>query len=224
MTYRVPYSASPPGSFAHVPASYVSQVARHVTDLSELKVTLLLFHLLSGTRDYPGCVTHSDVVLKAASLLGMDESICAAGLQAAVERGVFLRIGRPEMPDGAVVYFANIEADIEAIERCRTGDSSAGMGAGAAANVFELYEQNIGVITPIIAEELRDAQRTYPAEWLADAFSEAVKGQKRNWKYISRILERWRVEGRGSGTNRSGAVPDDPDKYVRGRYGRVVRR
>jgi DnaD/phage-associated family protein len=76
----------------------------------------------------------------------------------------------------------------------------------------------------MMAEELKDAQRTYPPEWIEEAFREAVRARKQNWKYVSRILERWTVEGRGSGAHRSGALPDDPDKYVRGRFGRVVRR
>ena len=59
-----------------------------------------------------------------------------------------------------------------------------------------LYEQNIGMLTPMIADELRDAERHYPAEWIADAFREAVELNKRSWRYVVRILERWRVEGR----------------------------
>ena len=224
MAYRIPYSVAEPGSFVHVPGSYVSQVARHVADIVELKVTLLVFHLLSQSRAYPGYVTHADAVLRAASLLGVEGPECELALNAAVARGAILMADLPPKLGGGTAYFANIEADIDAIERLKAGDASAGSSAATGSNVFQLYEQNIGVITPMIAEELRDAQVTYPLEWIEDAFREAVTGQKRNWKYIRRILERWRVEGRGSGTNRPGAVPDDPDKYVKGRYGRVVRR
>lgn len=224
MSYHVAYSSAQPGSFAHVPGTYVSQVVRHVSDAAEFKVTLLVFYLLSGTREYPGHVTRSDVMMKASSLLGMDEPECAAGLEAAVGRGVFLTSSLAAEAGGGVAYFANIEADLEAIEQFKAGTRQGHRDAASVENIFALYEENIGIITPIIAEELRDAQRTYPAEWIEDAFREAVKGQKRNWKYISRILERWRVEGRGSGTNRPGALPSDPDRYVKGRYGRVVKR
>jgi len=223
MTYRVPYSAAQPGSFAQVPGVYVTQTVRQVGDIIELKVTLLTFYLLSRSREYPGYVMHADLVLKAATLLGIDEAASVAGIRAALERGVFLKAQVESEGAAGIAYFANIEADVEAIEQLRAG-SPGGASALKTPNIFELYEQNVGVITPIMAEELKDAQRTYPPEWIEDAFREAVKGQKQNWKYISRILERWRVEGRGSGTHRSGIVPDDPDKYVKGRYGRVVRR
>ena len=65
-----------------------------------------------------------------------------------------------------------------------------------SANIFGLYEQNIGLLTPIIAEELADAEKLYPIEWVDEAFRQAVEYNKRNWRYINRILERWAVEGK----------------------------
>lgn len=63
-------------------------------------------------------------------------------------------------------------------------------------NIFVLYEQNIGLLSPLIAEELRDAADQYPAEWIEDAFREAVQQNKRKWSYIRAILRRWGTEGR----------------------------
>lgn len=63
-------------------------------------------------------------------------------------------------------------------------------------NIFVLYEQNIGLLTPMIASQLEDAADHYPADWIETAFSEAVQRNKRNWKYISAILRRWETEGR----------------------------
>lgn len=63
-------------------------------------------------------------------------------------------------------------------------------------NIFVLYEQNIGLLTPMIASQLEDAADHYPTDWIEAAFSEAVQRNKRNWKYISAILRRWETEGR----------------------------
>ena len=63
-------------------------------------------------------------------------------------------------------------------------------------NIFVLYEQNIGLLSPLIADELRDAADTYPAEWIEAAFREAVLHNKRKWSYIRAILRRWETEGR----------------------------
>jgi DNA replication protein len=71
-----------------------------------------------------------------------------------------------------------------------------------AVNIFTLYEQNIGMITPMIAEELKEAEKLYPPRWIEEAFKEAVTLNKRSWRYIARILERWASEGKDSGEHK----------------------
>jgi DnaD/phage-associated family protein len=198
---------------------------RQVEDLAELKVTLLVFYLLSRSRDYPAYVSDADVLLRASALLGMSEEDCTASLNGAVQRGVFLRTELAVERSRISVLFANIESDLEAIDKLKARAQEADRGAAKPLlNVFELYEQNIGIITPIVADELRDAQRTYPGEWIEAAFREAVANRKLNWKYISRILERWTAEGKDSGAHRAGARSNDRDKYIKGRFGHLVKR
>jgi DNA replication protein len=86
-------------------------------------------------------------------------------------------------------------------------------------NVYTLYEQNIGLLTPIVAEKLQEAEGHYPVEWINAAFEEAVLNNKRNWRYIERILERWTIEGRQSGKDRGSVEQSlDLDKYTKGKY------
>ncbi|HEX4205034.1 MAG TPA: DnaD domain protein [Ktedonobacteraceae bacterium] len=68
-------------------------------------------------------------------------------------------------------------------------------------NIFVLYEQNIGLLSPLIADELKDAAEQYSADWIEAAFREAVQNNKRNWKYIHAILRRWETEGRQQSWN-----------------------
>jgi DNA replication protein len=63
-------------------------------------------------------------------------------------------------------------------------------------NIFVLYEQNIGLLSPLLADELKDAADQYPEEWIEAAFREAVQHNKRKWSYIRAILRRWETEGR----------------------------
>lgn len=91
-------------------------------------------------------------------------------------------------------------------------------------NIFALYEQNIGLLTPLLAEKLQDAEGRYPIEWVEAAFEEAVSNNKRNWRYIERILERWAVEGKNSGQDRGPVERSlDPDKYTKGKYAFLFR-
>ncbi|MBA2290155.1 MAG: DnaD domain protein, partial [Chloroflexia bacterium] len=59
-----------------------------------------------------------------------------------------------------------------------------------------LYEQNIGPLTPMVADRITRAMQEFPAAWIEDAIEEAVAYNRRNWKYIERILESWMAQGR----------------------------
>jgi DnaD/phage-associated family protein len=63
-------------------------------------------------------------------------------------------------------------------------------------NIFRLYENNIGPLTPMIAEILQDAENTYPPAWIEEAIRIAVENNKRNWRYVEAILRRWQEGGR----------------------------
>ncbi|MFC1995539.1 DnaD domain protein [Chloroflexota bacterium] len=67
-------------------------------------------------------------------------------------------------------------------------------------------------------------QKLYPEIWIKDAIKEAVTQNKRKWNYISAILERWAAEGKSNGTHKRDFKKTDPDKYIKGKYGHMVRR
>lgn len=66
-------------------------------------------------------------------------------------------------------------------------------------NIFEIYESNIGPLTPMIADKLIEAEKEYPPDWIADAFQLAVENNKRNWRYCETILKRWQTDGKDDG-------------------------
>ncbi len=69
-------------------------------------------------------------------------------------------------------------------------------------NIYSWYESNIGPITPLMADALKDAEQDYPREWIIEAFKEALAHNVRNWAYVSKILETWRAHGyKRSGKN-----------------------
>ena len=81
-------------------------------------------------------------------------------------------------------------------------------GRANRSNIFQLYEQNVGMLTPLIVEELSEAERRYAGDWIEEAFRQAVAYNRRNWKYIQRILERWASEGKEPETGGSGVARD----------------
>ena len=42
------------------------------------------------------------------------------------------------------------------------------------------------MLTPMIADELREAEKLYPPDWIRDAIKEAVIHNKRKSEYIAR--------------------------------------
>ena len=87
-------------------------------------------------------------------------------------------------------------------------------------NIYQLYEANIGALTGIIADHLKDAERDYPDGWVEEAITLAVEHEKRSWKYIQGILERWRKEGKRETTRKPAAthgrrsIVGDPDEFI----------
>jgi DnaD/phage-associated family protein len=67
--------------------------------------------------------------------------------------------------------------------------------AAGAVNVFSEYQNNIGLITPVIADRLKDAERDYPGQWIKRAIEIAVERNARRWNYIDAILKRWATDG-----------------------------
>jgi DnaD/phage-associated family protein len=63
-------------------------------------------------------------------------------------------------------------------------------------NIFKIYEENFGSLTPFLADALRDAERDYPPEWIVAAVEIAVGNNKRFWAYAESILKRWKSAGK----------------------------
>lgn len=62
-------------------------------------------------------------------------------------------------------------------------------------NYFIIYEQNIGLLTQKICDELTMLEKEYPFEWFNEAVKEACKHNIRNLAYIQKILESWNTKG-----------------------------
>ncbi len=68
-------------------------------------------------------------------------------------------------------------------------------------NIFVLYEQNIGLLTPLVADQLRDLEKNFPPDWIVEAFGIAAQSNKRNLRYIQNILKRWETDGKNDRRN-----------------------
>jgi DNA replication protein len=225
--------------FTPLPNVFFSVLLPQISDITELKVTLYLLATLYRRRGYPRFVSLGELLGSTSlmrSLSRADEvpaEALARALEMATKRGTILHLILDKTGATENVYFLNTELDRETVAKIQSGELSLlGLKARRQGyleteeppDIFTLYEQNIGMLTPMIAEELKEAERLYPADWIRDAVREAVTQNRRKWSYISAILERWSSEGRESGAHRRDSKKQDPDKYLRQKYGHVVQR
>ena len=226
--------------FTQVPNVFFSNLLSRIDDMAELKTTLQVLAMLYRQRGYPRFVPYHQL-LASKSLMSSLSSPAAPpeqslrnALETATQRGTLLRLAIERDDTIEDIYFLNDEPSRQAIAKIQKGElalpvvgrrEAIDTSPEAPPDIFNLYEQNVGMLTPMIAEELREAEKLYPQTWINDAIKEAVAANKRNWRYIAAILERWATEGRESGTYRRDSKRQaDPDKYIKGKYGHMVQR
>lgn len=280
-----------------VPAVFFSEVLPEISNISELKVTLHIFLVLSRKRGYPKGVSYSELRSDKQLLHSLKgpgpgvsprpaEEMLIEGLELALARGTLLSFvvrlpsvrqaevseqTAPPYDDSLVrlepmhagsllevdskqgkrrevCYMVNTPWNREVVQQWRSGEVDlAGIDLGldtlykakengsrrrarinvVSPNIFSLYEQNIGVLTPLIAEKLAEAEQGYPPEWITEAFSLAVSSNKRSWRYIEAILKKWASEGRDDGTGTTWRRNEghlDADKYTTGKYAHLFQR
>ena len=57
--------------------------------------------------------------------------------------------------------------------------------------VLLFYEQNIGLLSPFILEDIEEYQKQISEELIIEAIKRAVESGKRNWRYAKGILNNW---------------------------------
>ena len=225
--------------FTAIPNLFFSALLPQIDDITELKVALHFFELLYRKRGYPRFVTYHDLLGDKSLMASLTkaerppEEVLRDGLNRATGHEIILHLALENNGKSEDIYFLNTESQRQLVAKIQGGElklsglkvsEPATVITEALPDIFTLYEQNIGLLTPMVADELRDAEKLYPADWIREAIGEAVSLNKRNWRYISRILENWASEGKSSGTYSRDSKKTDPNKYVKGKYQHLVQR
>lgn len=185
------FSGFPAGKVRNValPDSFFDSLLPLIDDLAELKVTLVCLRLLALKQGRLRWVTHAELMRDGDLLRGLsDQAEAERGLQGALARGTLL-IAR-EDGSGEALYFANTERGRAAVAALERGETLTTIELGAQrTTIYQLYEQTIGALTPLIADELREAEKEFPAAWIEEAFREAARQNSRSWAYVKKILD-----------------------------------
>lgn len=209
------FDGFPPGDlkFTAIPDLFFSRLLPLIDDLAELKVVLHLMWLRQ--RQAKQAISLAELQTDETLIHGLarlaDDPYRALqeALQQAIARRALL-YAQVENDEGTHhLYLLNSEGGRLMLEKIRNGEVGvvAMTGVDVVAplrdgpqNIFDLYEANIGLLSPILADELKDAEATYPPDWIEEAFKIAVENNVRKWKYIRAVLERMATEGRDHGS------------------------
>jgi DnaD/phage-associated family protein len=198
-----------PVRWVSLPEPFFSELLPDLDDLGELKLMLYVMWLLERQEGEPRYLLCEELLGDEALLEALAEQGHSGAerleraLARAAERGVILRV--TPKAGGPEVLFLNTARGRAAGEGLTRGDWQIATDRPASRpthlerpNIFALYEANIGALTPVMADILRDAEHAYPAAWIEEAMRLAVEGNARSWRYVAAILERWKTEGRGT--------------------------
>lgn len=198
-------TADRPGDIS-LAADVLRDVLERVQDLAEMKAALFVMELAArhGTPGAwwddllePGIV---EAVVGRHSPQPAEDRFRQA-LDRAVANGFLFRI----VAGGQrTCYLPATEDNRALVRRLRAGEAEGPSMLGLAAetpaaiyrpNVYAVYERHIGPLTPLIAEQLRSAERSYPRGWIEEAIATAAQNNRRSWRYIESILLRWEETG-----------------------------
>ena len=218
------FNGFPPGKThtTAIPNLFFSDLLQRIDDLDELKLTLYCFWALQQQEGEYRYLIQREVLADQTFLAGFNadpERATAqvlAALEHATARGTLLHATVDGAQGQENLYFMNTVRGRNAVQAIAAGNFEYGGRDCPVAlvterpNIYALYEQNIGPLTPLLSDQLRDAEQEFPADWIEAAIRLAVERNVRNWRYVMAILRRWQAEGKDDGTSQR---PSKADRY-----------
>jgi DNA replication protein len=205
-----------------IPATFFSELLPQIDDIVELKITLFAFWLLDHQEGDIRFLTEkffSNDQIFMSGLGAEPQTELEKGLKKIVLRGTFIQVR--DSVSGTNFYFLNSPRGRAGAKLAKEGKWQPGDIAPVSLemerpNIFRLYEEHIGPLTPIMSDTLKDAENTYPPQWIVDAIRMAVHKNARNWRYVETILRSWKEKGRYETDRRD--TQEGNRKYIEGEF------
>jgi DnaD/phage-associated family protein len=201
-----PFKGFPEGKvrFTRLPDPLLTELLPAIDHLGELKLILYVFWRLDRMEGAFRYLRRVNFLEDERFMQGLAtdpaeaEVVLDDALQRCLQRGSLLGAALDWKTERETLYFLNSPKGRAAVQAIQRGEWQPAYENQATLdqslekpNIFRLYEENIGLLTPMIAEELGVAEDTYPAQWIEDAMRIAVENNVRRWSYVEAILKRW---------------------------------
>ena len=192
-----------------VPNLFFSELLPFIDDIDELKLTLYCFWRLGLKEGELRYLSHNELEMDKILVDSFKEPSIHAlnqALERACARGTLLHVTVAMTTDKEEhYYFLNTPKGRMAVDSIDKGDWTPKNDPDnpisvsiERPNIFSIYEQNIGALTPLMADKLLQAEKDFPDFWLREAIRLAVENNARSWSYVDAILNRWKREGKDS--------------------------
>jgi DNA replication protein len=213
-----------------IPNQFFTELLGQLDDLVEIKIILFFFWYLES-KEGPLRYLRTSELLQTKNLFilpsgttQIDTKNILEGIHRLILKDVILEIplNNKNEPDsllflnsskGRAVYKAYLQGKlkIDQLEQQPNQDIFI-----EQPNIYQLYEENVGPLTPLIADSLREMEASYPQLWIEESIQIAVDHNIRNLKYIQAVLRRWQEEGRNEEDR--GNSQETRRKYIEGEY------
>ena len=210
-----------------IPARLLPDLLSRIDSLAETRLTLYCYQQIGRRSEQDAWVRAHDLrsdpvlleMMSGLSELHSSREVLDDALEKALVRnsllGLELSGADGEPADKAL--FLNTEAG-RRLRASMQAAGSAGRGDGripavaqlSEAEPFRIYHQNFGLLTPVLADQLRSLIEDFPLPWVCEAMEIAVARNKKALAYVKAILNRWEQEARESGEADRFSRPREP--------------
>lgn len=228
-------SGFPKGTrYTPIPNPLLGTLLTEIEDIAEFKIILRVTWMLAQTKGYNRFVTIEEIISDGIIRItaGKDSDrivdVIKSSIQMAVHRDILVTrvLLKNRVPvriytlndEASKVLFSRMEREGLLIEDDSVTDylhNVIEVEVPTRPNIYSLYEDNIGLLTPLLVDKLNDAERLYPDSWIRNAFEVAVSNNVRNWGYIEGTLRKWETEGKDDGKSRRHFEKVSLKEYVR---------
>lgn len=210
-----------------IPARLLADLLSRIDSLAETRLTLYCYQQIGRLSEQGAWIRARDLrsdpvlleMMMGLSQLHTPQEVLDDALEKALVRNSLLGLelsGAGSEPSDQALFL-----NTEAGRRLRASMQAAGAtvhgdgGVPAIAQLsesepFRIYHQNFGLLTPVLADQLRSLIEDFPLPWVCEAMEIAVGRNIRALAYVKAILNRWEREARESGETEGFSGPREP--------------
>ena len=205
-----------------IPVEFFNELMPTLNRGVEIRVVLHVIYMIFRKSGRIRAVSFEELVNETSLRAALSQDTYRFQIKEALDRGVQAgALLECHLNQHDFLYFLNNEGGRRQYQQIQMGTLAFSEDSQIATSInlnkttpIIAYEQEIGTVTPAIADAIREAEGLYPTEWIVEALNLASTNNARSWRYVDAILKRWNKEGRNDETNWRNNESTDPYSHL----------